>query len=59
MPSITVVIPTYNAAHCLGKALDCVATFENIIVSDGGSSDTTCDIAKEHGAALILSLIHI
>ena len=54
-PSISVVIPTYNAAHCLGKALNCVATFGNVIVSDGGSSDTTCDIAKEHGATLILT----
>ena len=51
--SISVVIPTYNAAHCLGKLLDCVATFGNTIVSDGGSSDTTCDIAKENGATLI------
>ena len=49
------VIPTYNAAHCLGKALDCVATFGNVIVSDGGSNDATNDIAKEYGATLIKS----
>lgn len=52
-PSISVVIPTYNAAHTLGKTLECVAAFETIIISDGGSSDTTCDIAKEYGATLI------
>lgn len=51
--SISVVIPTYNAAHCLGKTLDCVAAFGTVIVSDGGSSDATCDIAKEYGATLI------
>ena len=49
------VIPTYNAALCLGKTLDCVAPFKNIIVSDGGSSDETKDIAKEFGATLIES----
>ena len=54
-PSISVVIPTYNAAHCLGKVLDCVATLGNIIISDGGSYDATADIAKEYGATLIKS----
>ncbi|MEP3630374.1 MAG: TIGR04283 family arsenosugar biosynthesis glycosyltransferase, partial [Hyphomicrobiales bacterium] len=53
IPSVSVVIPTYNAAHCLEKTLECLATLETIIVSDGGSSDTTCDIAKEYGATLI------
>ncbi|MEP1443285.1 MAG: TIGR04283 family arsenosugar biosynthesis glycosyltransferase [Hyphomicrobiales bacterium] len=51
--ALTVVIPTYNAAHSLGKTLDCVATIRNIIVSDGGSSDATRDIAKTHGASVI------
>ena len=53
MPSIAVVIPTYNAAHCLGKTMACVASLGNIIISDGGSSDTTRVIAKEYGATLI------
>lgn len=53
LPSISVVIPTYNAAHCLARTLDCLAGFENIIVSDGGSKDETSTIAIEHGATLI------
>ena len=47
------IIPTYNAAHSLGKTIDCVAAFGSVIVSDGGSNDKTRDIAKSHGATVI------
>ena len=47
------VIPTYNAARSLQRTLDCLASFNTIIVSDGGSNDKTQDITKQAGATII------
>lgn len=45
MSEITVIIPTYNRAHCLARALDSVLqqtiAAPNIIVIDDGSTDDT------------------
>lgn len=47
---ITVLVATYNAAHCLQRCIDSVAnqTYSNVelIILDGGSTDGTVDIIK-------------
>jgi len=53
MPKISVVIPTYNRAHIVGEAIDCVLSqteqsFE-IVIADDGSSDDTKNIIDAFG----------
>jgi len=50
--SISVIIPALNEAAHLGRTLDRVMTASpsEVLVADGGSSDSTVAIAKEHGA---------
>lgn len=47
--SISIVIPTLNEAACLTETLRSVRAEKphEIIVVDGGSSDATCDLARE------------
>ena len=51
---VTVVIPTYNRAHCIARAIDSAATqthtnLDIIIVDDGSSDDTGTLIQKRYG----------
>lgn len=66
-PTLSIIIPTLNAATDLGRALDSLSgggiDFE-VIVADGGSTDGTQRIARAFDAKVIaaprgLSLIHI
>lgn len=52
---LSVIIPALNAAATLGPCLDCLteATGLEVIVVDGGSGDTTADLARGWGASLI------
>lgn len=59
LPSVSIVIPVYNSAWVLG---DCLARIRQqdypkarieVILADGGSSDTTLAIAKSHGVRRI------
>jgi rSAM/selenodomain-associated transferase 2 len=51
---LSVIIPTLNAAHTLPACFDTVRPLAHeIIVSDGGSSDGTVELARRMGARLI------
>lgn len=51
-PKITVIIPSYNRAHCIENSLDSVykQSYKNyeIIVIDDGSTDKTEEVLKKH-----------
>lgn len=46
----SVYILTKNSAHTLGRALESVKDFADIVVCDGGSRDDTLKIARSYGA---------
>jgi len=48
MPTgISVVIITRNAQATLGRTLDAVRNFDDIVIYDNGSTDGTCELASE------------
>jgi glycosyltransferase involved in cell wall biosynthesis len=53
MPRVSVVIPTYNCAHFLGRAIDSALaqTFidREVVVADDGSTDETKSIIDRYG----------
>ena len=51
--SITVIIPTLDAAGSLGRCLAALAGAAQIIVADGGSRDDTVRLATGRGATAI------
>lgn len=62
MPNVSVIIPTYNRAHILGRAIRSVLNqtyqdFELIIVDDG-SSDSTDEVVKSFDDVRIRYLKH-
>lgn len=55
MPAtVTVVIPTRNEEGLIGEIVDSVRPYGEVLVVDGHSTDRTRDIAKEHGARVVL-----
>lgn len=60
MASISIIIPTYNEAAGIGKLINYLlengeGKITDLIISDGGSSDATIDIAVKAGAKALLS----
>ena len=49
----TIGVLTYNSAEHLARALRSVSDFAEIIIADGGSTDSTLEIAEEFGARII------
>ena len=49
---VCVLVPTYNEAAAIGQVLEGFDEqgFEHVLVIDGGSTDGTREIAREHGA---------
>ena len=55
-PSISIVIPTLNAAAQLAATLKSIGGGTgDVIISDGGSTDDTCAIASAAGARVVSS----
>jgi rSAM/selenodomain-associated transferase 2 len=52
---LSVVLPTLNAAKTLPSCLAKLTEAHELIVVDGGSSDSTQGIAREHGATVLPS----
>lgn len=53
---LSVIIPTLNEAAGIGvliQQLNTSSAFSEIIVSDGGSRDATCEIARSLGACIV------
>jgi rSAM/selenodomain-associated transferase 2 len=56
--TISVVIPTLNESKSLGRTLMSLHNrtgLKEVIIADGGSTDDTCRIAKDHGAQVVRS----
>jgi rSAM/selenodomain-associated transferase 2 len=53
--SLTIIIPTLNAAASLEQCLAAVGTGASIVVVDGGSTDATTSIATRNGAAVMIA----
>ena len=60
MPSVSIVIPTYNSERTLAQCLESIAMQDyprkkiEIIVADGGSKDKTLETAQKFGVDRIL-----
>ncbi len=54
MPFTSVIIPALNEARSIGHVLRALPRLDDVIVVDNGSSDRTADVARAHGARVIL-----
>jgi dolichol-phosphate mannosyltransferase len=53
-PTVTVVVPSKNEAGLIGEIVDAVRPYGDVLVMDGHSTDETREIAKAHGARVVL-----
>ena len=52
-PAISVVIPALNEAESIGRTLEQLGSGLDVVVSDGGSTDGTVEIARSHGVQVV------
>lgn len=62
-PLVSVVIPTYNRAHCVAKTIDSVLAqthqnFEILVCDDGSKDDTAAVIERVYGADKRVRYLH-
>jgi glycosyltransferase involved in cell wall biosynthesis len=50
---VTVAVPVKNEEANLARCLARLGRFAEVVVIDSGSSDRTCEIAREHGARVV------
>ena len=50
---VTVVVPVLNEERNIAACLSRLQRFDKVIVVDSGSSDRTCEIAREYGAEVV------
>ena len=50
---ISVIINTYNAKEHLAKVLESVKDFDEVVVCDMESTDSTVEIAQRYGARVV------
>ena len=50
---ISVVINTYNAEAKLAKVLDTVKDFDEVVICDMESTDSTPDIARKYNCKIV------
>jgi len=53
-PALSAVVTTFNSVQTLPACLASIAFCDQIVVLDSGSTDATADIARTHGARLIV-----
>jgi rSAM/selenodomain-associated transferase 2 len=56
--TLSVIVPTLNAAHTLGRTLDALTPqrhglIKEVVIVDGGSDDETLDIAQKLGCRVV------
>jgi glycosyltransferase involved in cell wall biosynthesis len=51
--TLSVAIVALNEEANLGRVLESVRWADEIVVVDSGSTDRTCDIAREYGARVV------
>jgi Glycosyl transferase family 2 len=56
-PTVSAIIPAYNAEKTLGKVLEALAAqdepVDEVIVVDDASTDGTAELAREHGVRIV------
>ena len=50
---VSVIIPTLNESKVLGRTLRAIGEGAEVIVADGGSTDDTRGVARDHGAMVV------
>jgi GT2 family glycosyltransferase len=63
IPLVSVIIPTYNRAYCLSRALDSIlaqtyANFEVIVIDDGSTDGTGDLVARSYGHDYRIKYFH-